>query len=64
MKVSPEYIIQLSHRVNTSHREKGKKFNKVQVKRTGKLLKTQVKGTRKHCRPRSKDRVNILYVYL
>ena len=62
MKVSPEYIIQLSHRVNTSHREKGK-FNKVQVKRTGKLLGTQVKGTRKHCRRRSKDRVNILYVH-
>ena len=63
MKVSPEYIIQLSHRVNTLHREKKKeKFNEVQVKRTGKLLRTQVKGTRKHCRPRSKDRVNILYV--
>ena len=24
MKVSPEYLIQLSHRVNTSHREKEK----------------------------------------
>ena len=24
MKVSPEYFIQLSHRVNTLHREKGK----------------------------------------
>ena len=24
MKVSPEYLIQLSHRVNTLHREKGK----------------------------------------
>ena len=23
MKVSPEYLIQLSHRVNTLHREKG-----------------------------------------
>ena len=58
MKVSPEYLIQLSHRVNTLHREK-EKFNEVQVKRTGKLLRTQVKGTRKHCKPGSKDRVNI-----
>ena len=24
MKVSPEYLIQLSHRVNTLHKEKGK----------------------------------------
>ena len=24
MKVSPEYLIQLSHRVNTLHRERGK----------------------------------------
>ena len=24
MKVSPEYFIQLSHRINTSHRGKGK----------------------------------------
>ena len=62
MKVSPEYIIQLGHRV-THCTEKKEKFNKVQLKRTGKLLRTQVKGTRKHCRPRSKDRVNILYVY-
>ena len=63
MKVSPEYIIQLSHRVNTLHREKKERFNEIHVKRTGKLLRTQVKGTRKHCRPGSKDRVNILYVY-
>ena len=34
MKVSPEYLIQLSHRVNTLHRERGK-VQKVQVKRTG-----------------------------
>ena len=41
MKVSPEYLIQLSHRVNTLHREKEKFIN----------------------RPRSKDRVNSVYVY-
>ena len=44
MKVSPGYLIQLSHRVNTLHRKKKKKkFNEVQVKRTGKLLRTQAK---------------------
>ena len=42
MKVSPEYFIQLSHRVNTLHREK-EKLLKVQVKRTGRLLRAQVK---------------------
>ena len=43
MKVSPEYLIQLSHRVNTLHREKEKFILKVQAKRTGKLLRAQVK---------------------
>ena len=42
MKVSPEYFIQLSHRVNTLHRER-KSLLKVQVKRTGRLLRAQVK---------------------
>ena len=42
MKVSPEYLIQLSHRVNTLHREK-ENLLKVQVKRTRKLLRAQVK---------------------
>ena len=42
MKVSPEYLIQLSHRVNTLHREK-EKLLKVQVKRTRELLRAQVK---------------------
>ena len=28
MKVSPEYLIQLSHRVNTLHREKEKFINR------------------------------------
>ena len=43
MKVSPEYFIQLSHRVNTLYREKEKSLLKVQVKRTGRLLRAQVK---------------------
>ena len=47
MKVSPEYLIQLSHRVNTLHREKGK-FIEVQVKRTGKLLRAQAKRDKKN----------------
>jgi len=42
MKVSPEYFIQLSHRVNTLHREK-ENLLEVQVKRTGRLLRAQVK---------------------
>ena len=42
MKVFPEYFIQLSHRVNTLHREK-ENLLKVQVKRTERLLKVQVK---------------------
>ena len=44
MKVSPEYFTQLSHRVNTLHRKKKRKsLLKVQVKRTGRLLRAQVK---------------------
>ena len=46
MKVSPEYLIQLSHRVNTLHREK-EKLLKVQVKRTRELLRAQVKRDKK-----------------
>ena len=42
MKVSPEYFIRLSHRVNTLHREK-EKLLKVQVKRTRELLRAQAK---------------------
>ena len=37
MKVSPEYFIQLSHRVKhfAQRKKKGKSLSKVQVKRTG-----------------------------
>ena len=41
MKVSPEYFIQLSHRVNTLHREK--ENLKVQVKKDRKVMRAQVK---------------------
>ena len=35
MKVSPEYLIQLSHRVNTLHREKEKFINRPRSKGQG-----------------------------
>ena len=35
MKVSPEYLIQLSHRVNTLHRKKKEKFIEGPGQRTG-----------------------------
>ena len=37
MKVSPEYLIQLSHRVNTLHREK-EKLLRTQAKRDKETL--------------------------
>ena len=39
MKVYPEYFIQLSHRVNTLHREK----EKVQVKKDRKVIESPSK---------------------
>ena len=65
MKVSPEYFIQLSHRVNTLHSEK-EKF----IESPGKIKDRKViespseKGTRKHCKPGSKDRVDIFICIL
>ena len=53
MKVSPEYFIQLSHRVNTLHKEK-EKF----------IESPSKKGQRKHCKPGSKDRVDIFICIL
>ena len=51
-KVSPEYFIQLSQRVNTLHKEKRERFIGAQVKGTGRYrndyyseLKVQVKRT-------------------
>ena len=46
MKVSPGYLIKLSHRVNTLHRGKEKSL-KVQVKRTRELLRAQAKRDKK-----------------
>ena len=39
MKVSPEYFIQLSHRVNTLHREK-ENLLKVQVEKDRKVIES------------------------
>ena len=63
MKVFPEYFIQLSHRVNTLHREK-ENLLKVQVRRTGRLLRTQVKRDKgKIVNPGQKIGSIFLYVY-
>ena len=42
MKVSPEYLIQLSHRVNTLHKEK-EKFIESPGEKDKKVVGTQVK---------------------
>ena len=60
MKVSPEYLIQLSHRVNTLHREKEKFIESPGEKDKKVVERPSEKGQGKHCKPRSKDRVDIL----
>ena len=63
MKVSPEYLIQLSHRVNTLHREK-EKFIESPGKKDKKVIESpSEKGQGNIVNPGQKDRVNILYVY-
>ena len=64
MKVSPEYFIQLSHRVNTLHREK-EKFTESPGEKDRKVIESpSEKGQGKHCKPGSKDRVDILICIL
>ena len=63
MKVSPEYFIQLSHRVNTLHREKEKIIESPGDKGQEGYWEPKGKGTRKHCKPQSKDRVDISHMY-
>ena len=60
MKVSPEYFIQLSHRVNTLHREKENFIESPGAKDRKVIDSPSEKGQGKHCKPRSKDRVDIL----
>ena len=64
MKVSPEYFIQLSHRVNTLHREK-EKFIESPGEKDRKVIESpSEKGQGKHCKPGSKDRFDILICIL
>ena len=64
MKVSPENFIQLSHRVNTLHRGK-EKFIESPGEKDRKVIESpSEKGQGKHCKPRSKDMVDILICIL
>ena len=64
MKVSPEYFIQLSHRVNTLHKEKEKLIESPGEKDRKVIESPSEKGQRKHCKPRSKYMVDILICIL
>ena len=64
MKVSPEYFIQLSHRVNTLHKEKEKLIESPDKKDRKVIESPSEKEQRKHCKPGSKDRVDILICIL
>ena len=60
MKISPEYFIQLSHRVNTLHREK-EKFIESPGEKDRKVIESpSEKGQGNIANPGSKDRVDIL----
>ena len=61
MKVSPEYFIQLSHRVNTLHKEKEKLIESPGEKDRKVIESPSEKGQRKHFK---KDRVDILICIL
>ena len=64
MKVSPEYFIQLSHRVDTLHREK-EKFIESPGEKDRKVIESpSEKGQGNHCKPGSKDRVDIFICIL
>ena len=52
MKVSPEYLIQLSHRVNTLHREKEKVIESPSEKGQGNIVN-----------PGQRTGLILLYVY-
>ena len=65
MKVSPEYFIQLSHRVNTLHREKEKKkFIESQGEKDRKVIESpSEKGQGNIVNPGQKTGSIFLYVY-
>ena len=63
MKVSPEYFIQLSHRVNTLHREK-ENLLKVQVIKDRKVIESpSEKGQGNIVNPGQKTGLIFSYVY-
>ena len=63
MKVSPEYFIQLSHRVNTLHREK-ENLLKVQVIQDRKVIESpSEKGQGNIVNPGQKTGLIFSYVY-
>ena len=63
MKVSPEYFIQLSHRVNTLHREK-ENLLKVQVIKDRKVIESpSEKGQGNIVNPGQKTGSIFSYVY-
>ena len=64
MKVSPEYFIQLSHRVNTLHREKEKFIGSPGEKDRKVIESPSEKGQGNFVKPGSKDRVNIFICIL
>ena len=61
MKVSPEYLIQLSHRVNTLHREK-EKFIQSPGEKDRKVIESE-KGQGNIVNPGQKTGSIFLYVY-
>ena len=63
MKVSPEYLIQLSHRVNTLHREKGKFVESPGEKDRKVVESPSEKGHGNIVNPGQKTRSIFLYVY-
>ena len=63
MKVSPEYFIQLSHRVNTLHREKEKLIESPGDKDRKVIESASEKGQRNIVNPGQKTGSIFLYVY-
>ena len=63
MKVSPEYLIQLSHRVNTLHREK-EKFIESPGEKDRKVVESPSEKGQGNIVNQSKDRVAIIICIL
>ena len=63
MKVSPEYFIQLSHRVNTLHKGKEKLIESPGEKDRKVIESPREKGQRKHLNLGQKTGLIFSYVY-